>query len=72
MTFTRVGKDPAVKWEEAETLEDAGISDEVFENIVEEVANQDVPTNFELKKQAYKQEKAREGLETGRGSFRRG
>jgi hypothetical protein len=72
MTFTRVGKDPGIKWEESETLEDVGISEEVFESIVEEVANQDISNNFEIKKLAYKREKAKEGLESGRGSFRRG
>jgi hypothetical protein len=70
--FTRAGQDPGIKWEEKQTLEDAGISVEELEDAIENIQTSDVTDPFHQRTQEYKNEKAREGLESGKGGFRRG
>lgn len=69
--FTRAGQEQNIKWEEQQTLEDAGISDQELDKVLEDYQNSD-SMDFYQKKQEYLNEKAREGLNSGKGSFRRG
>lgn len=69
--FTRIAQEQNVKWEEKQTLEDAGIAEEEFEEAITDLQNSD-PMDFYQRKQEFLNEKAREGLNSGKGSFRRG
>jgi transcription antitermination factor NusA-like protein len=78
MVIQRIGNKniDVIEYEELKKLASQGISDEEIENVVqdyEEQENQiDAVKSFEVKREEYKRERAKENFKSGSGSFRRG
>lgn len=80
MTFSRIGSgknsedSEALKWLEEQAAK-GEISDEEFQEALKELENNmsqvNVKETYELMRERYKREKAREGFESGVGGFKR-